>query len=327
MNKQRKKKISIIVPVYNEQDAIKSFLDQKLLPEIKHISDYYVELILINDGSSDKTLPILQSYAKNNSYIKVISFARNFGKEAALSAALIYATGDVAIFIDADGQHPPQLIPEFIAKWEKTNAHIIVGLRDHYSKHGLIQRIGSKLFYKLLSAMGNKNTIPGSTDYRLIDRVVIDDYNQLTEHNRITRGLIDWLGYPQEFITYTPSARMAGKPSYNIKKLFKLAINSFISMSTTPLVIFGYIGIFITIASFLLGVFVIINQFILGDPLHLYWNGAVQMSILISFLVGLVLISQAITALYISHIHAETQGRPLYIIDKHNSRNINQKEQ
>ena len=109
---------------------------------------------------------------------------------------------------------------------------------------------------------------------------------------------------------------------YNLKKLFHLAIDSFISMSTTPLVIFGYIGMFIVITSFLLGLFVIINQYILGDPLQLYWNGAVQMSIFISFLVGLVLVSQAITALYISHIHAETQGRPLYVVDKKNSLNL-----
>ena len=316
-----KKIISIVIPVYNEEQGIKKFINDILMPAISSLNKYQFEIILVNDGSSDGTLPILQDLAKNNKEIKVVSLSRNFGKEPALSAGLAYAAGDATLTIDADGQQPPKLIPKFIKKWEQ-GAEIVTGVRDHYTKHGTIQKLGSKLFYKLLNLMGNKHTVPGSTDFRLMDRTVVNEFNKLTEHNRITRGLIDWLGFRQEYIEYVYGVRMAGKPSYNLKKLFQLAIDSFISMSTTPLVIFGYIGVFITIASFILGMFVIINQYVLGDPLHLYWNGAVQMSIFISFLVGLVLISQAITALYISHIHAETQGRPLYIIDQKSSRNI-----
>ena len=318
----KKKTISVVVPVYNEEECIVSFLEGSLLPVIRKIKEYKMQLILVNDGSTDGTLLALQKYIYNNkSDIVLMSLSRNFGKEAALSAGLKYAKGDAVLTIDADGQQPPELIPQFIDKWEK-GAEIVTGVRDKYTKHGLLQRMGSKLFYKLLRMMGNKYTVPGSTDYRIMDRVVVDEFNKMTEHNRITRGLVDWLGYRQEYVEYTYGARMAGKPSYNIKKLFHLAIDSFISMSTTPLVIFGYIGIFIVITSFLLGLFVIINQYILGDPLQLYWNGAVQMSIFISFLVGLVLVSQAITALYISHIHAETQGRPLYIVDEKNSINL-----
>lgn len=315
------KTISFVIPVYNEEAVISEFLDQHFLPAIAKLADYKTEIILVNDGSSDQSLQILQNYATKDKSIKVVSFSRNFGKEPALSAGLKYATGDAVMTMDADGQQPPELIPDFIKKWE-AGAEIVTGVRDHYTKHGFIAKTGSKLFYKLLGAMGNKNTVPGSTDFRLLDRVAVDEYNRLTEHNRITRGLIDWMGFRQDHIDYTYGARLAGKPSYTFKKLFNLAIDSFVSLSTTPLVIFGYIGIFITIASFLLGLFVIIQQYILGDPLGLKWNGAVQMSIFITFLVGLVLISQAITALYISHIHAETQNRPLYIVDKKSSRNL-----
>ena len=315
------KTISFVIPVYNEEAVIRQFLDQYFLPAVSKITKYKTEIIFVNDGSSDKSLQILQDYASKDKTIKVISFSRNFGKEPALSAGLKYATGDAAIMMDADGQQPPELLPKFIQKWEN-GAEIVTGVRDHYTKHGFIAKAGSKLFYKLLGAMGNKNTVPGSTDFRLLDRIAIDEYNRLTEHNRITRGLIDWIGFRQEYISYTYGARLAGKPSYTFKKLFNLAIDSFVSLSTTPLVVFGYLGIFITVASFLLGLFVIIQQYILGDPLGLQWNGAVQMSIFITFLVGLVLISQAITALYISHIHAETQNRPLYIIDHKSSRNL-----
>lgn len=314
------KLLSIIVPIHNEAEGIKSFVNDSLLPVAEKLS-YNYELILVNDGSTDDTLKIIQSLASKNPKIKILSLSRNFGKEPALSAGLMYAKGDAAITIDADGQQPPKLIPDFIKKWEN-GAEIVTGVRDHYTKHGLIPKLGSKLFYKLLHLMGNRSTVPGSTDFRLVDRVVINEFNKLSEHNRITRGLIDWLGFKQEYINYIYGVRTAGKPSYSFKKLFHLAIDSFVSMSTTPLVIFGYIGVFITIASFILGLFCIINQYILGDPLQLYWNGAVQLAIFITFLIGLLMISQAITALYISRIHAETQGRPLYIVDQKESRNL-----
>ena len=318
------KLISVVVPVCNEEKGIRKFLDERLLPELKKIDKYHFEIILVNDGSKDKTLEIVSEYAEKNKNIKVVSLVRNFGKEMALSAGLTYAEGDAVLTIDSDGQQPPERIKDFIKEWED-GAEIVTGVRDHYTKHGLIPKLGSKLFYCLLRMMGNKTTVPGSTDFRLMDRVVVEEFNELTEHNRITRGLVDWMGYEKKDIYYTYGERMAGRPSYNFKKLFNLAIDSFVSMSTTPLVIFGYIGIFITFFSFVLGMFCIINQYVLGDPLHLYWNGAVQMAIFITFLVGLVLISQSITALYISHIHAETQNRPLYIVSKKNSKNISVK--
>ena len=317
-----RKKISIVVPVLNEEKCILGFLEKRLIPEVLKIKNYDFELILVNDGSTDNTVTILKNYIKNSRYkIKLISFSRNFGKEIALSAGLTYSTGNAVLTIDADGQQSPKYIKEFIKKWE-TGADVVIGVRDRYREHGLVAKIGSKIFYKLLRVLGNKHTVPGSTDYRLIDRVVVDEYNKLTEHNRIARGLIDWMGFKQKYVKYIYDKRIAGRPSYNFKKLLQLAIDSFVSLSTTPLVIFGYIGVFITIFSFLLGIFVIVQQYILGDPLGLYWNGAIQMAIFITFLVGLVLISQAITALYISHIHAETQNRPLYIINKKESLNL-----
>ena len=178
----------------------------------------------------------------------------------------------------------------------------------------------------MLNGMGVKETVPGSTDFRVIDRAVADEYNKLTEHGRITRGLMDWMGFKKVYIDYIYGNRLAGKPSYNFGKLFNLAIDSFISLSSTPLMIFGWIGVFIAISSFILGVFVGIEEFILGDPIGLKWTGTTCVAIFITFLVGLVLISKAITALYISHIHAEAQGRPLYIIDRKNSRNLKAEE-
>ncbi len=315
-----------MVPVYNEREVIGKFLEQHLYPVLQEISGYENEIILVNDGSEDGTLEIIQEQAEKHKNVKVLAFSRNFGKEAALTAGLKYASGDAVITIDADGQQPAEIIPEFIKKWEE-GAEIVTGVRDRFTKHGLVARTGSKLFYKMLRAMGTKSTVPGSTDFRLLDRVAVDEFNRLTEHNRITRGLVDWMGFKQVHVDYTYGSRIAGKPSYTFKKLFNLAIDSFVSLSTTPLVIFGYIGAFITVGAFLLGLFVIIQQHLLGDPLGLRWNGAIQLSIFITFLVGLVLISQAITALYISHIHAEAQNRPLYIVNQKASRGIKTKNE
>ena len=314
------KTISVVIPVYNEEKGFKKFYSEMLEPELKKLK-YNYEVILVNDGSKDKTLEIVQGMAEQDSHIKVLAFSRNFGKEVALTAGIREAIGDAILTIDADGQQPPKLIPEFIEKWEQ-GGEIIIGVRGKYEKHGFIAKLGSKLFYKMLNGMGVKDTVPGSTDFRIIDRCVADEYNKLTEHGRITRGLMDWMGFKKVYIDYIYGNRLAGKPSYNFSKLFNLAIDSFISLSSTPLMIFGWIGAFITIASFILGVFVGIEEFIMGDPIGLKWTGTTCVAIFITFLVGLLLISQAITALYISHIHAEAQGRPLYIIDRKNSRNL-----
>jgi len=314
------KTISVVIPVYNEEKGFRKFYSEMLEPELKKL-DYDYEVILVDDGSRDKTLSIIQEMAEKDSHIRVLAFSRNFGKEVALTAGIREAVGDAVLTIDADGQQPPKLIPEFIEKWEQ-GGEIVIGVRGKYEKHGLIAKLGSKLFYRMLRGMGVRDTVPGSTDFRIIDRAVADEYNKLTEHGRITRGLMDWMGFKKVYIDYIYGNRLAGKPSYNFSKLFGLAIDSFISLSTTPLMLFGWLGVFITIASFILGVFVIIEEFIMGDPIGLKWTGTTCVSIFITFLVGLVLISQAVTALYISHIHAEAQGRPLYIIDHKNSRNL-----
>ncbi len=315
----KEQKLSIVVPIYNEVEGIEDFIAKRLLPVLSKIYNYSFEILLIDDGSTDGTLEVLHNLIEEKSNIKIIAFSKNFGKEAALAAGYRLASGEAVISIDSDGQQPPKLIPKFISSWE-SGAKIVIGVRDRYTKHGFIARHGSKMFYKLLRLMGRKTIVPGSTDFCLLDRVALDELNKLSEHTRITRGLVDWIGFSRDYIRYTYDARFAGKPSYNFKKLFRLAIDSFVSMSSTPLVIFGYIGIIITILSFLLGMFCLVNQYILGDPLGLYWPGAVHMAILITFLVGLVLISQAITAIYIANIYIEAKNRPLYIIDKTNSK-------
>lgn len=310
-----KKTISIVIPVYNEAAGITKFLDGELAPVLSSIP-YQAELILVNDGSTDRTIDRIKSCQILQQFpVKVISFSRNFGKEIALSAGLQAAKGDAVIMIDADGQHPVDAIVKMLTKWEE-GYDVVTAVRGaNTTKH----RLASKLYYKMMRMSGNKTIIPGALDFRLMDRAVVDEFNKFTEHNRLTRGLIDWLGFKSTHINVKTKDRIDGHPTYSVGKLIALAGDSMISTSRTPLVIFGYIGIFITIASVIFGLFILIQQYILGDPLHLDWSGAVAMSVFISFLIGLVLISQSLTALYISQIHSEAKSRPLYIVDRKNS--------
>ena len=311
----KKSLVSVVVPVYNEEKAVGKFLDDMLMPVIDALPEDF-EILVIDDGSDDGSVEVVKNAVINQKYpVRVVSFVRNFGKESALSAGIKYANGDAIIMVDADGQHPVDAIPKFIEKWHE-GAKVVTALRGaNTTKH----KLASKTYYKMMHALGSKQIVAGALDYRLIDREVADEFNKFPERNRLTRGLIDWLGYPQTYVKVKTLDRINGRPTYSMKRLVAVAIDSLASTSRTPLVIFGYIGMFITVFSFLLGLFILIQQYILGDPLHLDWSGAVAMSVFVSFLVGLVLISQSMTALYISQIHVESKARPLYIVDREKS--------
>ncbi len=314
--------ISIIVPCYNEGSNIVPFYKDlgQALAKVGQSSMHY-ELIYVNDGSTDDTLAKLNQLASHNPNVKIIDLSRNFGKEVATTAGIHYATGDALIIVDADGQHPVELIPKFIEKWQ-AGAQVVIGIRKSNQKEGFIKRYGSKLFYRLINSLTDTELIPGSSDFRLIDRTVQTEFAKMTERNRITRGLIDWLGFKQVYIEFDANARLSGNASYSAAKLVKLALDSSISLSPTPLYFSAYAGAFMLPLATLLGSFSAIEM-LAGDPLGLRITGSAFLVILILFLVGLLLVSQGIMALYLSHMHAETQNRPLYIINTGTSRGIN----
>lgn len=309
--------VSLIIPSYNEEGNIFAFYKQ-LVGELTKKPDLSYELIYINDGSRDGTAHELKKLAKKDKNVRVITFLRNFGKEIATTAGIHHAKGKAVIMLDADGQHPPELIHTFIDKWRE-GAKIVVGVRKKNQKEGFIKKFGSKFFYNIINNIADTRLIPGATDFRLIDETIKDEFLKFTERNRITRGLIDWMGSEKETVEFIANPRMGGEASYKVSKLVQLAINSFVSLSLAPLYFSGYAGLVISPLALIAGLFVIVEQLILGDPLGLDISGAVMLGILLIFLVGLLLISQGLTALYISHIHSETQNRPLYIIDRSKS--------
>lgn len=305
--------LSIVVPMYNESEGALLF-HESLFGIAKKASKNSFEIIYINDGSSDNTLEVLSGIAKKQPEIKVINLSRNFGKEIATTAGISIAQGKATVIMDGDGQHPPELIPDFIDKWRK-GAQVVIGVRATNMNEGFVKKWGSKVFYKLFNSTSGSKIVPRSTDFRLIDEVVRTEFLRFTERNRITRGLIDWLGFKRDYITFDAPARIAGEASYKTSQLVKLAMHSFTSLSLKPLFFFGWVGLIITCLSLFMGVFIIFEQFIFNDVLNLGLSGSFMLGVFMSFMVGLILTSQAILAAYISHVHVQTQDRPLFVID------------
>jgi len=312
---KRKRLLSIVTPLYNEEDNVHLFFD-KIHQTLKKLP-YQAEIIFVDDGSHDSTANKVASLDTDKTPCKLVRFSRNFGKEAAVSAGLEHATGDAAIIIDSDLQHPIEKIPSFVKKWEK-GADVVIGVRKSHGHSSRLKRWGSETFYKLINRVSETEITPHATDYRLVDREVIDHFNSMTEHNRITRGLIDWLGFDREYIHFHANERQHGEASYTYKKLIGLAVSTFISHSFFPLRLAGYLGVFIMIFSGILGVFVLIEDIILNDPWHLEISGVAMLALVILFLVGIILSCLGLFGLYIASIHDEVSNRPVYVVRKKN---------
>jgi len=305
-----KKLLSIIVPVYNEEKNIPLFYEkiQVILDKL----NYAWEIVFVNDGSCDKSILELNNISEKDSRVQVIDFSRNFGKEIAVTAGINNCQGVACIILDADLQHPIEKIPEFIEKWE-AGAEVVVGVRKKNKGEGFVKKIGSYFFYKMINRISDMEIVTRATDYRLIDRVVIDAFNQLTEKNRMTRALIDWLGFRREYIYFEANERIHGVPSYSFWKLVRLAFNSMIAFSLFPLKLAGYLGVIITFFSGLLGIFIMVDRYLTKE---LHFSGSVILAVVILFLIGVVLVCLGLIALYIANIHAEVTNRPMYIIRK-----------
>jgi len=303
--------ISIVIPVYNEAENIPSFFAALVKTLSALEKKYNFEVIFIDDGSNDSSAGELRKII--DSRIRVIEFSRNFGKEAALSAGLSQARGEAAIMIDADFQHPLELISEFIRKWE-AGAEVVIGIREKNKKAGLIKNAGSFIFYKIIRHISAVEIIPNETDFRLINREVIDAFKRLIETNRMTRALIDWLGFKRDYLYFEANERTDGHAGYSLSKLISLALNSFVSLSLFPLKLAGYLGVFIILTVGPFGLYILIGKYLADWAFPNSFSGPAQLALLITFLIGIVLGSLGLVALYIAHIHNEVLRRPLYIV-------------
>lgn len=308
-----KKFISLVIPVYNEEESLALIYEEivKVLMDLSQ--NYEAEIIFVDDGSIDQSLQILQSFAQNNPQVKIIEFSRNFGKEAAISAGLRFAQGEAVIILDADLQHPPQLIPLFLEKWEK-GAQIVIGRKIGGQKINPFRKAANLFFYQTIKLIGENHINLQTTDFRLLDRKVTGQFNNLSEKSRAVRGLIDWLGFKRDFIDFEPPGRRFGQSSFSWQKLLGLSMASLVSHSLFPLKLVSYLGIAITLFSGPLFLVLTANKYWAHDFLHLGTSGTALLAIFLLFLVGIILISQGLMALYIAQIYREVANRPLYII-------------
>jgi len=302
--------ISIVIPVYNESANL-PLLYKELLRHTQRLP-YQFEVIFVDDGSQDDSARIIRGLADSDPDVRVLELARNFGKEAAVSAGLHAAKGDAAVVMDADLQMPPRILGDFLAEWE-AGSDIVIGVFAS-RKMSVIRRTGATIFYRIMGLIGQSKITPHATDYRLLDRQVLDVFRKLTEHNRITRGMIDWLGFKRSYVPFEQEVRRHGRPTYSMNKLISLAMNSFTSYSLIPLKIAGYLGVVILTLSIPGGLFMYVERYILGDPMRLLFTGTDMLAVMILFLVGVVLACLGLISLYIANIHAEVINRPLYVV-------------
>ena len=300
--------ITIIIPAYNEEMVIEECY-RRIRLNLEKIKNYNYEMIFINDGSKDKTLELLEEIAKNDKNVKVISFSRNFGHQAAVEAGLKEISGDVVLIIDADLQDPPELIHDMLNLWEKGN-DIVYGKRTKRDGENIFKLFSAKMFYKTLNKISDVYIPLNVGDFRLVDRKVIDVINQLPEHNKFFRGLFSWVGYKQVPYEYERKERFAGKTKYSLKQMLKLALDGIIGFSVKPLII-GAIGICSIVISFLLFIYTIL---LCVYKLKTISIETMIILIAITFFFGIQMVAIWIVSEYIGRIYDEAKQRPSYII-------------
>jgi dolichol-phosphate mannosyltransferase len=301
-------RVSIVIPSYNEASNIVALYEQIK----KVLSNTLLELLFVDDGSSDNTLSVIESLAHRDSDVKFISFSRNFGHQNALKAGLDFATGDCVISMDADLQHPPELLSTLIEKW-KEGYDIVYTIRNDNQETSFFKRTTSRAFYKLINYLSDIDIKPGSADFRLLDRKVVDVLkNSINEYQLFYRGLIPWMGYNQTSIEYFPNKRYSGKSKYSFYKMMNFAIDGITSFSIKPLKMAIMLGIILSVFSALYGLYAI-GMSIFTDQTVRGWT-SILLSVL--FIGGVNMILLGIIGEYIGKIYLQSKNRPHYIIKK-----------
>ena len=307
------KKISIVVPCFNEQEALPVFYAETT-KELNKIENITWEFILVDDGSADDTLAVMQSLAQQDEKVKYISFSRNFGKESAMYAGLENATGDYIVLMDADLQDPPSLLSKMIYEI-KTNGYDCVGTRRVNRKgEPPIRSFFARAFYKLMSKISKTEIVDGARDFRMMTRQMVDAVVSMCEYNRFSKGILSWVGFKTLWLEYQNVERVAGKTKWNFWGLLLYSIDGIVAFSTAPLVLSSVLGIVICIIAFCMMAFYVIKTLLFGDPV----SGFPTLISVILMLGGLQLLCMGILGQYLSKTYLETKNRPIYITRKTN---------
>ncbi len=299
-------RLSCVIPCYNEAANLRLLLPI-LGQQLKGCSAEW-EVILVNDGSRDDTSAVFDEWTRQPG-IRAIEFSRNFGKEAALTAGLQAANGDVVVLMDADMQHPPKLVADMVQQWQ-SGADVVYALRANRDDESLFKQLGTRAFYRLINAKSRFQVPPDAGDFRLMDRSVVDALLALPERNRFMKGLYAWVGFKSVAIPYEPAERAVGTTNYNALKLIAFSIDGLTAFTTWPLRVASITGMVMALIAFLYGIFVTIEYLIYGNAV----SGWTTIVVALMFFVGLQLISLGILGEYIARIFEEVKNRPLYVV-------------
>jgi len=312
------KKVSIMIPAYNEELSIFSLYD-KLIEIVNMHIQYEWEFMFVNDGSTDGTHDLLKEIRAKDNRVNFIDLSRNYGKEVAMLAGIDYVSGDCMIIMDADLQHPPEIIPEMLKYWEE-GYDDIYACRDCRKEATVLRRWTSKAFYKVLQKMTRIPIQINAGDFRLLDRCCINALRQLRESQRYTKGMYSWIGFKKKRVLFEASKRYAGETKWNHFRLLELAIEGLTSFTVLPLRMSSLIGVFISIFSFLYLIYVVIKAILLGDPVA----GYPSLMAVMLLLGGVQLLSLGIIGEYLGRVFNETKNRPVYFIQSFNGKKIEQ---
>jgi len=305
------KSLSVIVPCFNEEEVIKE--TYKRLKAVLSKLELQSEIIFINDGSIDNTEQLLNEFIITDKNIKIISFSRNFGHQKAVTAGLNHCTSDMAVIIDADLQDPPEIIPDMIKTLIDSKAQVVYCVRKSRKGEGIFKKLSAKVFYRLLNFFSEVRLPVDTGDFRLIDKSIIREFNQMHEKGKYIRGLVSWIGFKQVPFYYEREARFAGETKYPFSKMLKLATTSLLYFSTKPLKLATTLGFLSVVFSLGLGVWSVLGK-IMGYT-HA-GSGWTSLFVLIIFFGGVQLLTIGIVGAYIGNLFDEIKNRPEYIIDK-----------
>lgn len=315
------KKISIIIPVYNEEEAL-PLLYKELCRVIDKMPNYEFEILFINDGSKDKSLELIKKFREEDKKINYVDFSRNFGQEVAMAAGLDYATGDCAIFMDADLQDPPDLVPEMVKYWEE-GYDDVYARRKKRTGESFLKKFTSKMYYKVLQKMTKVEIQKDTGNYRLIDRRCINALRKMKESERNLKSLFSWIGYNKKEVLFDRPPRVAGKTKWNYLKLIDLAINGITSFTTSPLKFATYFAIPTFIVLIIYFIYVIIKSFVTHTMIQAFQ----AIILLILFFSGIQILLFGILGEYLGRIFNETKNRPLYLVNEYNgNKEMNEQE-
>ncbi|WP_394425075.1 glycosyltransferase family 2 protein [Vreelandella stevensii] len=303
-------RLSVIVPVLNERDSLTPFIE-RVMPLLESAAQHF-EILFIDDGSTDDTLARLKALHQQDERVRYVSFSRNFGKEAALTAGLAHATGDAVIPMDVDLQDPPELIPEFVRVWREEGYDMVYGVRASRPEDSAAKRATAKGFYRLFNRITH-SPIPGNAgDYRLMSRRVVDVLLQLPERNRFMKGLYAWAGFKSKGVPYQRPSRHAGESKFSFWKLWNFALDGLVGFSSIPLRVWSYIGGGVALIAFVYMLVLIASVLVGGRDVPGY---ASLMSVVL-FFGGMQLLSIGILGEYIARLFVEVKARPLYVVQE-----------